>query len=45
MTAFHSWDGVKRDVFDTEDLEAVELGARRWSPRRERTAVRRSSIP
>lgn len=29
MTAFHSWDEVKREVFDAEDLVEIDRGARR----------------
>ncbi|MBT2396561.1 helix-turn-helix transcriptional regulator [Streptomyces sp. ISL-100] len=29
MTSFHSWDEVKHEVFDTEDLEEIAAGARR----------------
>ncbi|MGW2178006.1 helix-turn-helix domain-containing protein [Streptomyces sp. NPDC001732] len=29
MTTFHSWDEVKHEVFDAEDLEEIEIGARR----------------
>ncbi|MCX4788096.1 MULTISPECIES: hypothetical protein [unclassified Streptomyces] len=29
MNAFHSWDSVKREIFDVEDLDEIELGARR----------------
>ncbi|MBT2489982.1 helix-turn-helix transcriptional regulator [Streptomyces sp. ISL-96] len=29
MTSFHSWDEVKHEVFDTEDLEEISAGARR----------------
>ncbi|MEK8144167.1 helix-turn-helix transcriptional regulator [Streptomyces sp. M10(2022)] len=29
MTTFHSWDEVKQEVFDTEDLEEIDRGARR----------------
>jgi DNA-binding transcriptional regulator YiaG len=29
MTSFHSWDEVKNEVFDTEDLEAIDAGAQR----------------
>ncbi|WP_329590716.1 XRE family transcriptional regulator [Streptomyces sp. NBC_01005] len=27
MTTFHSWDEVKNEVFDAEDLEEIERGA------------------
>jgi DNA-binding XRE family transcriptional regulator len=29
MSTFHSWDDVKREVFDAEDLDEIEAGARR----------------
>ncbi|MFD9539120.1 helix-turn-helix domain-containing protein [Streptomyces sp. NPDC060022] len=29
MSTFHSWDDVKHEVFDAEDLEAIDRGARR----------------
>ncbi|MEW2398619.1 helix-turn-helix transcriptional regulator [Streptomyces sp. NPDC046862] len=29
MTSFHSWDEVKEEVFDTEDLDEIAVGARR----------------
>ncbi|GGR27411.1 hypothetical protein [Streptomyces netropsis] len=29
MTSFHSWDDVKREVFDAEDLDEIAAGARR----------------
>ncbi|MDQ0992633.1 helix-turn-helix transcriptional regulator [Streptomyces sp. V3I7] len=29
MTDFHSWDDVKHEVFDAEDLEEITAGARR----------------
>ncbi|MGW5230778.1 helix-turn-helix domain-containing protein [Streptomyces nodosus] len=29
MTEFHAWDEVKREVFDAEDLEAIQRGAQR----------------
>ncbi|MFD7495584.1 helix-turn-helix domain-containing protein [Streptomyces sp. NPDC051658] len=29
MTTFHSWDEVKNEVFDAEDLEEIERGAHR----------------
>jgi hypothetical protein len=29
MTSFHSWDEVKEEVFDTEDLDEITAGARR----------------
>ncbi|WP_419995984.1 helix-turn-helix domain-containing protein [Streptomyces boninensis] len=29
MTAFHSWDEVKSEVFDEEDLQAVKAAAQR----------------
>lgn len=29
MTPFHSWHEVKYEVFDTEELEGIEAGARR----------------
>ncbi|MDK0520936.1 transcriptional regulator [Streptomyces sp. ML-6] len=29
MTTFHSWDEVKNEVFDAEDLEEIERGAQR----------------
>jgi DNA-binding XRE family transcriptional regulator len=29
MTTFHSWDEVKNEVFDAEDLEEIERGASR----------------
>lgn len=28
MSTFHSWDSVKREAFDAEDLDAIEFGAR-----------------
>ncbi|SFY38699.1 hypothetical protein SAMN02787144_1022116 [Streptomyces atratus] len=28
MNVFHSWDSVKREIFDAEDLDAIEFGAR-----------------
>ncbi|MFI7052110.1 helix-turn-helix domain-containing protein [Streptosporangium canum] len=27
MTAFHRWDDVRREVFDEEDLAAIDRGA------------------
>ncbi|MFI1357105.1 hypothetical protein ACH4TV_26505 [Streptomyces sp. NPDC020898] len=27
MTTFHSWDEVRGEVFDTEDLEVIAAGA------------------
>lgn len=29
MTSFHSWDEVREEVFDTEDLDVIAAGARR----------------
>jgi DNA-binding XRE family transcriptional regulator len=29
MNTFHSWDDVKREVFDTEDLNEITIGAQR----------------
>lgn len=29
MTTFHSWDDVKREIFDAEDLDAIAAGAQR----------------
>lgn len=29
MASFHSWDEVKREVFDADDLEDIAVGARR----------------
>jgi DNA-binding XRE family transcriptional regulator len=29
MTTFHSWDDVKREVFDAEDLDEIAAGAQR----------------
>jgi DNA-binding XRE family transcriptional regulator len=29
VTSFHSWDEVKHEVFDTDDLDAITSGARR----------------
>lgn len=29
MTSFHSWDEVKEEVFDAEDLDEITAGARR----------------
>ncbi|MPY64887.1 helix-turn-helix domain-containing protein [Streptomyces spongiae] len=29
MTSFHSWDEVKHEVFDADDLDAITAGARR----------------
>ncbi|WP_405998394.1 helix-turn-helix domain-containing protein [Streptomyces sp. NBC_00829] len=29
MTTFHSWDDVKREVFDAEDLDVIAAGAQR----------------
>ncbi|MFF3379936.1 helix-turn-helix domain-containing protein [Streptomyces sp. NPDC002680] len=29
MTSFHSWDEVKEEVFDSEDLDEISAGARR----------------
>ncbi|MDX2543997.1 helix-turn-helix domain-containing protein [Streptomyces sp. WI04-05B] len=29
MTSFHSWDEVKEEVFDAEDLDEIAAGARR----------------
>ncbi|MEV0638965.1 helix-turn-helix transcriptional regulator [Streptomyces sp. NPDC050619] len=29
MTSFHSWDEVKQEIFDTDDLEEIADGARR----------------
>ncbi|MEW2120307.1 MULTISPECIES: helix-turn-helix domain-containing protein [unclassified Streptomyces] len=29
MTSFHSWDEVKEEVFDAEDLHEISAGARR----------------
>uniref|UniRef100_A0AAU1ZZH9 Helix-turn-helix transcriptional regulator n=1 Tax=Streptomyces sp. NBC_00093 TaxID=2975649 RepID=A0AAU1ZZH9_9ACTN len=29
MTSFHSWDKVKEEVFDSEDLDEISAGARR----------------
>ncbi|WEH15700.1 helix-turn-helix transcriptional regulator [Streptomyces sp. VNUA24] len=29
MTSFHSWDEVKEEVYDTEDLDEIMAGARR----------------
>jgi predicted XRE-type DNA-binding protein len=29
MTKFHKWDDVKHEIFDEEDLEAIEQGAAR----------------
>ncbi|MGW0819849.1 helix-turn-helix domain-containing protein [Streptomyces sp. NPDC002845] len=29
MTGFHSWDEVKHEVFDTDDLDDIAAGARR----------------
>jgi len=29
MTSFHSWDEVKEEVFDPEDLDEISAGARR----------------
>lgn len=43
MTTFHSWDTVKHEIFDVEDLDAIELGARGWSLNRERTGSSRSA--
>jgi hypothetical protein len=29
MTTFHSWEDVKREVFDAEDLNVIAAGAQR----------------
>ena len=29
MTSFYSWDTVKEEVFDAEDLEVIATGAQR----------------
>lgn len=29
MATFHSWDDVKREVFDADDVAEIEAGARR----------------
>lgn len=29
MTSFHNWEDVKHEIFDAEDLEVIEAGAKR----------------
>jgi hypothetical protein len=29
VTGFHSWDEVKHEIFDTDDLDEITAGARR----------------
>jgi len=31
LTGFHSWDEVKHEVFDAEDLDEISAGAERMA--------------